>query len=227
MMYPLNLFGTDPTSGAVRPFILFMAQEAKVNIGSKKSWKDIDLVNIPKGGFALPFPNGGLKDSVQHTYDPGNPMADAIIGAIPGELKDALAMGGVVPDPMLTQIYRSTAPRKWSGSWDIVPQSMAESAMVALLLSKLKKWAAPDSSSINVKSVKVGVLTAPYTWKIIFGNPVIQLAMDFNDMALESYEIDYFAQGFASTYNDLMPKHITLTMNFAEFGIKRKSDWMI
>ena len=138
MLYPLNLFSTDPVSGSVRPFILFIAQDTKVNIGSKKSWKDVDLINVPKGGFALPFPNGGLKDSVTHSYDDKNPIASAVIGSLDNNLLDVMAIGGIVPDPMITQIYRGSSPRKWSATWDIVPQSMAESALVALLLMKLK-----------------------------------------------------------------------------------------
>jgi len=223
MIYPINIFSPAPTGG-IRPFIVFMALEPKFNIGKAESWKDAFGVRVPVGAFVLPFPNGGLIDSVTHNYSSENPIAKmALETGLGSALNSDLAAyaTGLVPDPMMTNIYKGTGPRTWSGSWQIVPQSMGESIAVALLIAKLKKWAAPDRKG----SDKVGVLVQPHNWKIVFGNPAIQLAMNFNDMALTSYSIDYFAQGFASTYKDMMPKQISLTMNFQEFGIKYRSDW--
>lgn len=226
MMYPLNLFTPAPTGG-MRPFIMFVALEPKFNLGKAKSWDDALPVRVPVGGFALPFPNGGLSDTVQHNYDgTGSPIQSKALSLIPGT-QDTLTSDltahttGMVLDPLMTNIYKGTQARKWSGTWQIVPQSLMEGLAVALLLAKFKKWASPDRRSVG----KVGMLVQPHNWKIIFGNPAIQLAMNFNDMALEGYSINYFAQGYASTYKDMLPKHIEFTLNFAEFGIKYRSDW--
>jgi len=225
MVYPLNLFSPAPTGG-VRPFIMFIALEPKFNIGKATSWKDAFNTTAPKGGFALPFTNGGLVDSVQHNYsgDTPNPVAAAALGTKIGTTLNSdmsAYASGMVPDPLSTNIYKGTQARKWAGTWQIIPQSMAEGLAVGLLIAKLKKWASPGHTG----SAKVGMLTAPYNWKIVFGNPGIQLAMQFNDMALESYSINYFAQGYASTYKDMLPKHIELSLNFIEFGIKYRQDW--
>ena len=223
MIYPLNLFSLAPTGG-MRPFIMFIALEPKFNIGKATSWKDAFGLRVPVGGFALPFPNGGLVDEVTHNYNSENPIAQAALNTQAGSVlnSDTTAfLTGMVPDPLVTNIYKGTGPRTWAGTWQIVPQSLAEGLAVALILAKLKKWASPDRIGME----KVGMLVQPYNWKIIFGNPAIQLAMNFNDMALTGYSINYFAQGYASTYKDMLPKHIELTLNFQEFGIKYRSDW--
>lgn len=226
MLYPLNLFTPDPASGGIRPFIGFIIREQKLNIMKVKSWKDVQHVSVPKGGFALPFPNGGLTDTVTNEYSTANAMFEAARSMVPGANNETLNglvnQAGYVIDPLLTQTYKGTTPRTFEGEWQIIPQSMAESAAVATILYQIKKAAAPD----KIKGAdKLGMLTAPYTYKITFGNPVIQAAMNFNEMVLTNYNINYFAQGYASTYSDMMPKHISLQMSFAEFGIKYRKDW--
>jgi hypothetical protein len=92
---------------------------------------------------------------------------------------------------------------------------------VALIIYSIKKWGSPDKIGYG----KVGMLTAPYNWQIVFGNPVLESAMQFHEMSLTGYEINYFAQGYASTYFDGFPKQITLSMSFSEYGIKYRNDW--
>ena len=221
-MYPSDIL--VPGKNGIKPFIIFVAKEQKFNINKAMSWKESWHLSAPKGGFILGFPNGGLNDSVQNSYGNEDPVMKRAQAMLDGSeiTKDIMGQNGLVLDPLSTNIYQGTSQRSWSGDWQIIPQSLSESAAVALLLSKLKKWAAPD----RVGDGKVGLLKQPYVWTIIFGNPVIQMAMNFNEMALESYTINYFAQGYASTTYDLMPKHINLQMTFKEFGIKYRSDWM-
>ncbi|MHB8098004.1 MAG: hypothetical protein ACYDD5_00230 [Sulfuricurvum sp.] len=230
MIYPLNIFSPDPVSKNVRPFIIFIAREINFNIMKMESWSDSTEVLVPKGGFVLPMPAGGLVDSVTNSYDNASSLvaeaAQKIIDAIPGsDLGQKLMKhGGIVPDPKLTQLYTGTTSRTWSGTWQLVPQSFAEALMVSLILKSIKQYAAPDKKDIKNK---VGVLIQPYIFKIIFSNPLIHLAMQFDKMAITGYQINYFSTGYSSTYKDMMPKHIELRMDFAEFGIKTRQDWMI
>jgi len=108
--------------------------------------------------------------------------------------------------------------------WQLVPQSVSEAASVSAILGFIKKAAAPDSSSIGDN---LGVLIQPYVFKIVFTNPLIEKAMSFDKMALTDYSINYMAQGYSSTYKDSMPKQIELSMSFAEYGIKKRSDWTV
>ncbi len=225
MFYPMNIFSSDPVSGGIRPFIIFIAFKAEFNFNKADTWDKALDSHSPRGGFVLPFPDGGLIDTVAHTYDQNHPIMSKAIEAYEGTgLSGAISWAtGMVPDPLVTQVYKGTTPRKFSGTWQIVPQSMGEAALVALLLKNLKTYAAPDKTDTG----KVGMLIQPYVFKLYFSNPLIQMAMNYNYMAIEGYSINYFAQGYASTYKDMMPKHIELTMNFAEFGIKYRSDWSL
>ena len=232
MMYPLNIFTPDPVSGMVRPFVTFVAQEIKFNPNAMKSIKNfLKFQNppVPKGGFVLPMPSGGLVDSVTNDFGPTpNPLTEGVAES----LKSAKAAGvnisdvvsgqtGLVIDPWMTNIYKGTSPRTWSGEWDFLPQSAAESLAIGTLLMKLKKWSSPQRHAGGLPIMK-----APYVWKIIFGNPYIQTMTNFNMMSLTSYSINYFADGYAATYMDGMPKHISLSMSFSEFGIKYQDEWV-
>ena len=110
MLYPLNLFSTDPASGSIRPFIMFIIQEEKLNIMKVKSWKDVQHMPVPKGGFALPFPNGGLMDAVTNDYGTANALFEKGKSMIPGANNDTanglLNQAGYVIDPLLTQTYK-------------------------------------------------------------------------------------------------------------------------
>lgn len=224
MIYPINIFTPDPTGG-IRPFIIFIANEYKPNINAMKSWSDAIPMAVPLGGFTLPMPNNGLIDSVTHEYSTANPIANGLINIASDKVLEVGSfLTGMTPDPMQTQVYKGTGPRSYEATWEIVPQSTLESIAVAMILTLVKKFGSPDRIG---KKGKAGALVQPCVFKIIFSNPLIDAAMQFDKMAIKSYSINYFAQGYASTYNDMMPKHIQLTLSFEEFGIKYREDWMI
>jgi len=234
MIYPINIFTPDPVTKSVRPFMIFVAFKVEFNVMKSLAYGSTIDILAPEGGFVLPMPNGGLIDSSQNQYgeepsglgklaQSAGGAVDSLIQNIPmlGSIDNSMARMGMLPDPRMTQIYNGTSSRSYSGTWQIIPQSAGESASAAAILWFVKFSASPD----RMGNDKVGILLAPHIYKIIFSNPVIQMAMQYDKMAIESYEINYFAQGYASTYSDMMPKHISLTLNFKEFGIKTKKEW--
>lgn len=223
MIYPMNIFTSDPTSSGIRPFIIFLAYEPEFNVGKSQNWRMAMNSYALRGGFVLPFPDTGMVDTQTNEYSQDHPLGSMWANAFDNPMGKGLAMtAGIVPDPMVTQIYKGSQPRTWAGTWQIIPQSAAEAALVFLLIKNLKVYASPDSIPIDKKW---GFLSQPYVFDIIFSNPIIELAMNFNKMAISSYSINYFAQGYPSTYKDMMPKHIELSMNFKEFGLKYRHEW--
>ena len=241
MIYPMNIFSSDPATGGIRPFIIFLPQEVKFNIMKSLGYANTVDVLLPKLPFVLPMANGGLIDASSNQYDSVSDAkgvlnqtlgkgVDTLVGGIARAKSATLsgvenggAMVGRLPDPRLTQVYMGTTQRSFTATWQIIPQSVGEATAAMAILAWVKYCAAPDRAS----SSKIGVLLQPYVFKIIFSNPLIHLAMQMDQMAIESYSIDYFAQGYASTYSTLMmPKHMSLTMTFKEFGIKTKKDWL-
>ena len=234
MIYPVNIFEPDPVSEEFRPFIVFTAFEIQTNISKALDFSKENSAMEPKDSFVLPMPNGGLSDTVQNNYDTANSIAGNINkklgsaantiaqGATVGIVDNAVERMGMVPDPKLTNIYMGTGPRTWEGTWELVPQSAEEAEEIAKILKFIKKAAAPKKADI---ANKIGVLLQPWVFEITFSNEVIQKAMKFNKMALESYSINYFSQGYASTYSDSMPKQMSLSLKFKEYGIKTRSDW--
>jgi len=240
LIYPINIFSPDPATGSIRPFIIFMPQEVEFNVTKSLGYGDSLDVLSPKLPFTLPMANGGLIDASTNDYasqsdakgsankavgnlmDTFSKVSTAGVGGVLGGVENSSALVGRLPDPRLTQVYMGTTQRSFTGTWQIIPQSVGEAAAAMAILAWVKYCAAPDRAS----SSKIGVLLQPYVFKIIFSNPLIHLAMKMDQMAIESYSINYFAQGYASTYGTLMtPKHMELTMTFKEFGIKTKTDW--
>jgi hypothetical protein len=235
MIYPINIFFDDPISGNTRPFVIFIPHEMKHNITKDAGYSaTLDLMS-PKAPFTLPMPNNGLMDSSENDYASQRSFEGDINQAVgeginklsqlmaPGVTisGNTAAQGGALPDPRLTQVYLGTNSRTWTGTWQLIPQSLGEAVAAAAILGYVKFCAAPDRSADS----KIGVLIQPYVFKVVFSNPLIHLAMQFDKMALASYSIEYFAQGYASTYSDMMPKQMQLSMTFKEYGIKTKKDW--
>jgi len=234
MIYPINIFSSDPTTDSMRPFIIFLPHKVENNITKSLAYGVTKDMLSPRMPFVLPMPNGGLIDASTNNYDSqssglgalsqkiANSFNDAASGLTKGVLTNTAEKMGRAPDPRLTQVYMGTQSRSFTGEWQMIPQSFGEAVACAAILAYVKFCAAPDRASSN----KIGVLLQPYVFKIIFSNPMIHLAMQFDQMAIESYSINYFANGYAASYSDMMPKHMSLTMTFKEYGIKTKKDWL-
>ncbi len=236
MIYPLNIFTPDPVTKNLRPFMIFIPFKIEFDIIKQLSYGvDWDIMT-PRMPFVLPFPTNGLQDNFSNTYTTqpsvlgniGNKLTDKI-----NSLGNKLSLGtidnliqrvGIVPDPKMTNTYMGSQPRRFSGVWQFVPQNFAEALSMIAILAYVKYCASPDKKSLNKA---LGVLTQPYIFTIIFSNPSIQLLTSYYKMSLESYNISYFVQGYSSTYSDMMPKNVELTMNFIEYGLKTKEDWLM
>jgi len=121
MVYPLNLFMPDKLNGGPRPSVIFSAKQVKSNVNKSKSQADELTTMKPKGGFALPFPNDGLVDSVSNEYNNASSLVagmanEAAMGITPGGENTMSQLLGMVPDPKYTQVYMGTQPRTWSGT---------------------------------------------------------------------------------------------------------------
>jgi len=232
MIYPVNIFSPDPVTGGIRPFMIFLPHKVEHNVLSTLAYGVTKDMLSPRLPFVLPMPNGGLQDGSTNQYaEEPSGLGEVAVAAgkfISGGVEKLSGIGngaekmGLAPDPRLTQTYMGTSSRQFTGTWQMIPQSLGESIACMAILGWVKYCAAPDRAG----SDKVGILLQPYVFKIIFGNPILHFAMSLDQMAIESYSINYFAQGYASTYKDMMPKHMELTMTFKEYGIKTKEDWL-
>ena len=229
MIYPMNIFSPDPVSKSVRTFIIFIAFALDFDVTKDMGYGSTLDMKHPEGGFTLPFPNNGLTDASSNDYGQTNSigydMAKFALGKVidVDTVIEGARRVGKMPDPRQTQVYNGTASRTFTGDWIMIPQSLGESALCMAILWWVKYSAAPDRKLDN----KIAILEPPHVYKIIFSNPLLHLALQYDQMALESYSINYFAQGYASTYSDMMPKMMSLSLTFKEFGIKTKKDWSI
>jgi len=248
MIYPLDIFTLDPVTNYLRPFMLFLAFERDIKLAKGVGF-DTSLLNYNqiKGGFILPMPNTGMLDEQTANWESTNSVSGnissmvqnkinaTISGATLGTVNSSAQRQHILADPKLTRLYQGSQPRNWTGTWNIMPKNQIETVLVAALIYFLKYAASPsDAGAVNIDiggnaSVKFGkgkFLKEPYIWRILIINPWLQFAMRLDQMVLNSYSINYFPDGYASTYWDFFPKHIELTLSFSEFNFKTKEDWL-
>ena len=191
-------------------------QQSNLAARSKK------LVNVSTvWGVALPLPNE-LSDQQTHSWS----ATTSVMGDLAGSAVDGLAskLGGVkalaelasttgfrkpLIDPGYFQDYTGTEPREFTFSWDLVPRSPSEARSIVNIIYNLKKFTLPAS---------IGglVLRSPYLFDLEIGNPVINRMMNMNNVVCKSMEVDYSADGSLQFLPDGTPKHMKLTMQFAE-----------
>lgn len=172
-------------------------------------------------GIALPLPNE-LSDEQSHqwtaeqglvkkTYDGvvGSGVLSKILGA-GGEL--ATKSGGRQPliDPGYFQDYKGTEPRTFNFEWDLVANNAGEAEHIRDILYNLKKFSLPKS---NVSGIS---LMSPYMFTLEVENEYINNLMNMNNLVCTSMTVNYSADGSLQMFANGMPKHIKLSMSFAE-----------
>jgi len=216
--YPLELFGDDI------PYVSFIAKELKPGTKDLLSLSDASESNSTViGGITLPMPNS-LGETINHNFNQdGSILSDVMEAASSTKIGKAIQKGatsfGTITDPKLTQVYNGTGLREWSCSFTFIPQSKAESDMVQDIIKNFKLWSAPERVAGGA------MLKSPYFFQIKFSNDVLQKNMKFDAMALTSFAVEHFAQGYPSTFHDGSSKMMQINMSFAEYGVKTRKDW--
>jgi hypothetical protein len=104
-------------------------------------------------------------------------------------------------------------------TWDLVPSSGAEANDIVMIIMKLKEYSAP-SRMVNGVS-----LWAPHFFSIEFGNPFISAMAKIDRVVIKNISVDYGADGFMQQHFDGMPKHMTLSLTFAECDMSTADDY--
>ena len=183
---------------------------------------------------ALPLPNE-LNENQSHQWD----TTEGFVGSTLGGLADKNIAGLISVSKMIGEIssktnnrkqlvnpgyfqdYRGTKPREFNFTWDLIPNNKKESNEIFEILLKLKKYTLP---TLNAGGLG---LQSPYLFDITIGNEKINSIMGMNNVVCTNMGIGYSADNSLQMMGDGTPKHMTLTMGFAERSTVLASDYPI
>lgn len=146
-------------------------------------------------------------------------VPDISIDKVLGASSSSLGLRKPLIDPGYFQNYTGSEPREFGMVWDLVPSSGAEANDIVMIIMKLKEYASPQ------KMVNGVSLYAPYFFSIEFGNPFISAMAKIDRVVIKNITVDYGADGFMQQHFDGMPKHMTLSLSFAEVDMSTADDY--
>lgn len=183
------------------------------------------LMNMSPTGLAAKVTQplratGGVGQTLNNAANAANDIAGNItLDKVLGSSSSAMGLRKPLIDPGYFQNYSGSDPREFMMNWDLVPASASEANEIFMIIMKLKEYSSPTST---VKGVS---LLAPYFFSIEFGNPFIKAMAKIDRVVIKNISIDYGADGFMQQTFDGMPKHMALTITFAEVDMSTADDY--
>ena len=144
-------------------------------------------------------------------------MADDVLS----KAANAMSVSKVQANPGYFQNYSGSAPRYFSFSFTFIPNSQEEANELIRIITVLKKFSSPT------KAVGGTVLVAPNFFHLEFGNPKLNKLTNIRPCVLQSIDVNYSGSGYLETTLDGMPKHLIMSLTFAEIRSITNEDWVI
>jgi hypothetical protein len=145
-----------------------------------------------------------------------NGVVDAVVnssGKIIANASSAMGFRKPLVDPGFFANYQGTRPRVFNMSFDFIPNNENEANNILNIIINLKKFSLPTTAVNGV------MLMAPYTFEIIFGNKRLERLINLSNVALQSLEVNYSADGTMQMFGNGMPKYIRVSMQFLECNV--------
>lgn len=136
-----------------------------------------------------------------------------------GSMSAAAGARRPIIDPGYFQNYTGSDPREFSMKFDFIPQNATEADSIIMIITTLKQFSSPSTQIGGVS------LLAPYYFKIDFGNKFMANMINIDRVVIKNISVDYGADGFMQQHADGMPKHIELSLTFAEADMVLAEDY--
>ena len=144
-----------------------------------------------------------------------NISADSILA----NMANASGQRKPIIDPSYFQNYTGSSGRSFTLQYDLVPNSVEEAEAILMIIAKFKQYSSPTQISGSP------MISAPYRFKITNDNSFINLLTAIDTVVLTSLSVNYGADGSMEMFGDGMPKHIGLTLTFAENRVRTSQDF--
>jgi len=180
-------------------------------------------------GIMLPLPNQ-ITDNASHKWEITKgllgQLSDAGIGTkIGGKMYQGLnylamrASGHQYSvDPAYWQLYKGSEPRRFSMTYEFIPESHSEAESIVKIISLFKAYSSPRLMDNDV------ILSSPFFWQVHISNDTINNMISMDNVTITEVQVTYGADGAMSMFYDGMPKHINLTLSLQESQPPYRSD---
>lgn len=183
-------------------------------------------------GCYLPLPNE-LNENQSHQWDTTEGLIGSTLGGLAdkgfagtsinklmGEVASKNAQRKQLVNPGYFQDYKGTKPREFNFTWDLVPNNKQEADEIYAIIYKLKKYTLPTTfvSGLGLRS--------PYLFDITIGNSKINMLINMNNVVCTNMAVSYSADNSLQMMADGTPKHMTLSMGFAERSTVYADDYL-
>ena len=140
---------------------------------------------------------------------------------------------GRASNPQMEQILDNVPLRSWDFTFDFWPKSSEEAEQVRLIINTFRESMLPDTFSDKVTKVVEGIskeideagttiqtnasyFNYPNVFQIYFSGPISDKVDGFLPAVCTNAQVDYTGGQKFSTFEDGMPVHVQLTLNFLE-----------
>ena len=142
----------------------------------------------------------------------------AMLGDFNAKLAGSLGKQRNLLNPDFFQNYRGSAPRTFTFTFNLIPNSKKEAEDMVNIILTLKKYSSP-------KVTASFLMTQPRFFCIEFGNPQLNKMINALPCVLQEVNTNYSAGGYVDTTLDGMPKYVSLQLTFAEYRAIDFDDW--
>ena len=142
----------------------------------------------------------------------------AMLGDFNAKLAGSLGKQRNLLNPDFCQNYRGSAPRTFTFTFNLIPNSKKEAEDMVNIILTLKKYSSP-------KVTASFLMTQPRFFCIEFGNPQLNKMINALPCVLQEVNTNYSAGGYVDTTLDGMPKYVSLQLTFAEYRAIDFDDW--
>ena len=160
----------------------------------------------------------GIKGKLKNAGGAISGATKAMLGDFNAKLAGSLGKQRNLLNPDFFQNYRGSAPRTFTFTFNLIPNSKKEAEDMVNIILTLKKYSSP-------KVTASFLMTQPRFFCIEFGNPQLNKMINALPCVLQEVNTNYSAGGYVDTTLDGMPKYVSLQLTFAEYRAIDFDDW--
>lgn len=181
-----------------------------------------------RGTIFMPLTNG-INEALNNSYSEEQGAVSSLLGNIAGPNSMAGKIMGdmakftgtraLLSNPDAVQTYKGTGLRMVVMTWSLMPRNFEEAEQITKIVRLFKRYASPETQAAQA------LLLAPPFCQITITNPILDDALRYEEMNIESVTVDYGVSGAMETFSDGMLKEINLNVKFIERRMKTYDDW--
>ena len=134
--------------------------------------------------------------------------------------QSAAGMRQSIIDPGFFQHYTGSDPREFQMEFDLIPRNAEEAKTIVMIIMKLKQYSSPTEILMGTS------VLSPHFFSVMVSNKYVKAMTKMDRVIIKNISIDYGADGFMQQTHDGIPKHIKMSLTFAEVDMSLSTDYV-